>query len=273
MTSSGLSIAADGADAGKGLVGEWTFLATCAALFVASAAVTIYVCRSMSGAMPMPGGWTMSMAWMRMAGQTRAAAAASFMGMWAVMMLAMMLPSLMPMLLRYRRAIRGQAGGHLGTATTIAAAGYFGAWIVLGAVVYPVGVSLTAVTMQWPVLMRLVPVATGIVLLLAGMVQLTSWKARQLRLCRDASGCGSRSAAGVTVWQHGLRLGVDCVLCCAAFMSVLLVTDVMSLTNMAVITVAITLERVARNPEVIARVFGVAIMGFGLLTIVRQVIK
>jgi len=50
------------------------------------------------GEMPMPGGWTMSMAWMRMPGQTWPGAAASFLGMWIVMMVAMMLPSLVPML-------------------------------------------------------------------------------------------------------------------------------------------------------------------------------
>jgi hypothetical protein len=61
------------------------------------------------GEMPMPGGWTMSMAWMRMPGQTWPGAAASFLGMWVVMMVAMMLPSLVPMLWRYRQAV-GSAG-------------------------------------------------------------------------------------------------------------------------------------------------------------------
>ena len=67
-----------------------------ALLFAASAGVTIVWCASMSamGEMPMPGGWTMSMAWMRMPGQTWPGAAASYLGMWVVMMVAMMLPSL-----------------------------------------------------------------------------------------------------------------------------------------------------------------------------------
>jgi predicted metal-binding membrane protein len=67
-------------------------------LFAASVAVTIVWCASMSamGEMPMPGDWTMSMAWMRMPGQTWPGAAASFLGMWVVMMVAMMLPSLVP---------------------------------------------------------------------------------------------------------------------------------------------------------------------------------
>ena len=87
------------------------FFGVSALLFAASAAATIVCCASMSavGEMPMPGGWTMSMAWMRMPGQTWPGAAASFLGMWVVMMVAMMLPSLVPTLWRYRQAV-GRTG-------------------------------------------------------------------------------------------------------------------------------------------------------------------
>ncbi len=76
-------------------------------LFATSATVTIVWGSSMAamGGMPMPGGWTMSMAWMRMPGQSFAYMAMSFLGMWVVMMMAMMLPSLVPMLRRYREVI------------------------------------------------------------------------------------------------------------------------------------------------------------------------
>src|SRR5215218_7533116 len=86
------------------------FLGVSALLFAASAAVTIVWCASMStmGGMPMPGGWTMSMAWMRMPGQAWLGAAASFLGMWVVMMVAMMLPSLVPMLWRFRESVPAQ---------------------------------------------------------------------------------------------------------------------------------------------------------------------
>ena len=87
-----------------GLASERTshraFVGISALLFAASAALTIVWCTSMSAMrrMPMPGGWTMSMVWMRMPGQSWPEAAASFIGMWVVMMVAMMLPSLAPML-------------------------------------------------------------------------------------------------------------------------------------------------------------------------------
>ena len=90
---------------------ERAFFGVSALLVAASAAATIVWCASMSamGGMPMPGGWTMSMTWMRMPGQTWPGAAASFLGMWVVMMVAMMLPSLLPMLWRYRQAV-GRTG-------------------------------------------------------------------------------------------------------------------------------------------------------------------
>ena len=142
-------------------------LGVSALLFAVSAAVTIVWCTSMSamGGMPMPGGWTMSMAWMRMPGQTWPGAAASFLGMWVVMMVAMMLPSLVPMLRRYRQAV-GRAGAtRLGALTAIVGAGYFFVWTVFGMAVFPLGAALAAIEMQQPALARAVPIAAGVVVL------------------------------------------------------------------------------------------------------------
>ncbi len=55
--------------------------------------------------LPMPGGWSMSMMWMPMCGQTWPRVAASFVGMRIAMMTAMMLPSVAPVLWRYREAL------------------------------------------------------------------------------------------------------------------------------------------------------------------------
>ena len=62
------------------------------------------------------------MAWMRMPGQTWSAAAASFLGMWVVMMVAMMLPSLVPMLWRYRQAVGRTGETRLGRLTMLVGA-------------------------------------------------------------------------------------------------------------------------------------------------------
>src|SRR5205823_544729 len=122
------------------------FYGVSALLFASSAAATIAWCASMSAldGMPMPGGWTMSMAWMRMPGQSWPATAASFLGMWVVMMVAMMLPSLVPMLRRYREAVGGQGEARLGRLTVLVGAGYFFVWTVVGIGAFPLGVALAA---------------------------------------------------------------------------------------------------------------------------------
>jgi len=152
---------------------ERAFFGVSALLFAASAAVTFVWCASMSamGEMPMPGGWTMSMAWMRMPRQTWPAAGASFLGLWVVMMVAMMLPSLVPMLWRYRQAVGRTGETRLGWLTALVGVGYFFVWTVFGMAAFALGVALAAVEMQQPVLARAIPIAVGVVVLIAGALQ------------------------------------------------------------------------------------------------------
>jgi predicted metal-binding membrane protein len=246
------------------------FLATSAILFVASAVATVYWCRSMSASMIMPGGWTMSMAWMRMSGQTWLGAAASFMGMWVVMMVAMMLPSLVPMLLSYRESIRRPAGTRLGALTALAAAGYLLIWVIFGAAVYPLGLLFTAAEMRSQAIARSVPIATGVVLMLAGCVQLSAWKARQLRRCQTPPACGQLLPTDArSAWQYGHLLGAHCCLCCSGFMMAMLVTGVMNLGVMAIVTAAITVERLSPRPQHAFRVAGIGIIAAGAFMIAR----
>jgi predicted metal-binding membrane protein len=237
-----------------------------------SAAVTIVWGESMSamGEMPMPGGWTMSMAWMRMPGQTWTGAAASFLGMWVVMMVAMMLPSLVPMLWRYRQAVGKTGEMRLGLLTALVGVGYFFVWTVVGMTALPLGVALAAVAMQQPALARAVPIAVGVVVLIAGALQFSAWKARHLAGCREGPGRGRPLPADAgTAWRHGLRLGLHCSCCCAGLMAILLVIGVMDLRAMAVVAAAITLERLVPAGERVARVLGAVAVGAGVLLIAR----
>src|SRR5258706_8769193 len=100
--------------------------------------------------------------------------------------------------------------------------------------------------MRWPSLARAVPLASGGLLVLAGIVQLTPWKARQLGVCRSPMACA-------TSWQHGLHFGRHCAFCCSPLMAALLVLGVMDLRVMLAIAIAITIERVVPRPVVWAR--------------------
>jgi predicted metal-binding membrane protein len=180
----------------------------------------------------------------------------------------MMVPSLVPMLSRYRRSVRGADGVRLHGLTALVGAGYFAIWTVIGAGAYAAGAGIMAVEMRWAAMSHWLPVASGVVLLLAGGVQLSSWKARRLAMCRDGSACGcppARSALGA--WRYGLGLGVGCSLCCASLMLALLSVGMMDPVAMGAVTIAISAERLAPAPLGVTRLSGVAILVGGVLTI------
>src|SRR5881628_3012710 len=189
---------------------------------------------------------------MPMSGHTWLGAAASFLGMWVVMMVAM-LPSLVPALWRYR-----QAG--LGPMTLLVGVGYFVVWTVLGMAAFPLGIALA----------RAVPIAVGVVVLMAGFFQLTAWKAQHLACCQEA-GRGPVSADAGTAWRHGLRLGLHCAKRNFGLMAILLGLGVMDLRAMAVVAAAITVERLAPAPASnrVARATGAVALGAGLFLIAR----
>jgi predicted metal-binding membrane protein len=229
--------------------------------------------------MTMPEGSTMSMMWMPMPGQTWAGAAASFVGMWVLMMVPMMLPSLTPMLGRYRQVVAGTVDTpvgrtQIGWLIALAGVGYFFVWMVIGMLTFPLGAALAAVEMQQPAVARVVPLAVGVIVLLTGALQFTAWKARQLACCRAGPGRGCALSAGAgTAWRHGVRLGLQCSRCCGGLMLIPLLIGAMDLRSMVVVTAGITVERFAPAGERVARAIGVVVVGVGLFLVETYVVR
>src|SRR5262249_54085293 len=151
-----------------------------------------------------------------------------------------------------------------------------------GMAAYPLGVALAAIEMQQPAVARAVPIAAGVIVVIAGALQFTAWKAHHLACCRDASvyarasvspSSGETSltlpADAVTAWRHGFRLGLHCTQCCAGLIAILLVIGVMDLRTMAVVAAAITVERLAPAGEHVARIVGTIVIGAGMFAIAR----
>ena len=202
---------------------------------------------------------------MSMPEQTWYDGAARYLGMWMAMMVPMMLPSLAPVLLRYRRSVLAAGGLRSHGLTMMVGAGYYLSWAALGVPAYGVSAGMMALEARWAT------IAAGLMLLAAGIVQLTPWKARQLARCREGAVCECRFLATAgAAWRHGLELGVRCALCCGTVMLALLTVGMMDLVAMAAVTLAITAERLTPAPLRAARVTGVAIIVLGLLTIVRM---
>src|SRR5579859_1552487 len=236
-------------------------------VFAGAAAATFYFNRSMSGGgMPMPGHWTMSMMWMAMPGQALFISGLVFTAMWLAMMVAMMLPSSMPMLLLYRRAAAFRAEAHLGWATFSVAAGYFVVWTVFGIIAYLAGVGISRSSMQWEIVSRMVPLAGGVALMLAGIYQLTPLKFACLSHCRDPLALVAHHLHGG--WRGALRLGlhhgVFCAACCWGLMLIQLVLGIMNLGIMVAVALVIALEKLLSHGEWVARATGIAAIAGGI---------
>jgi predicted metal-binding membrane protein len=186
--------------------------------------------------------------------------------MWMAMMVTMMLPSLAPALRQYHRMIdRPGASPHPAWSTAAMAAGYYAVWVGVGVALIPLGGALAAVQRWLPMLVHSGPFTVGVVVVVAGALQFTAWKVHHLACCR------AMSVRGMVAWRDGVRLGVHCCLSCAGPMAILVAAGSMDLRAMAVVTAAITIERVAPDGVRAARTIGAIAMGVGLVLIAHAV--
>ena len=153
-----------------------------------------------------------------------------YLALWVAMTAAMMLPSATPMLLLVDRLAR--------RATPLFALGYLTSWTGFGAVAYAVGARV-----EWD--------ATPALLVVAGMYQLLPLKRSCLRRCRNPLAF-LRAYAGEPPFVVGVRHGAFCVGCCAGLMVVLLALGMASLEWMAVLALAIAVEKTWQRGEWLA---------------------
>jgi len=199
------------------------FIAVCVLAFVAGVSATVYFCHSMCCEMEMPGGWTMSMMWMRMPGQTWSASAIGFLLMWLAMMVAMMMPSALPMFL-----------------------------------IYALGVAFATVAMRSELFSRTVPLLLGASLIAAGSIQFTRWKMTHLLRCRSPFGCASSCPQHESSFPLGCKQGAACCACCAAPMAIQLTLGIMNPLVMIVVAIVIAAEKLLPRPAIVAPLVGVS---------------
>ena len=176
--------------------------------------------------------------------------------MWAVMMVAMMLPSATPLILLLARVLRERRSGGLALAAFVG--GYLAIWTAFSA---------GATAAQWGLqqTMLLTPMAeaagfrfAGVLLLVAGLYQLTPLKRACIRHCRGPlpflMAWWRPGTAGAMLM--GLRHGLWCLGCCWAVMGLLFVGGVMNLAWIAGLAVFVLIEKVAPKGDLAGRVAG-----------------
>ena len=165
-----------------------------------------------------------------------------FLGVWVVMMAAMMFPSLAPTVALYARMTRRRGVDR----ALLFAGGYLLVWggAGLGAYgLYRIGRDLFAGDLAWHAGGRWF--AAG-VLALAAAYELTPLKDVCLAKCRSPIGflLGSWRDGRLGALEMGSRHGGWCLGCCWALMAALFALGVMSLTWMAFVAALIALEKV-----------------------------
>lgn len=188
-----------------------------------------------------------------------------FLGVWALMMAAMMLPALAPLTSTYLRSIRAVRSRRVrAIRTTALVGGYLLTWIGFGIVAYAAA-GLSALLAEDAA--DIAPWVGAGVLVAAGAYQLTPLKDFCLRHCRSpvafllhVSGYKGR----LRDVRVGMYHGVYCVGCCWGLMVVLIAVGVMNLAWMAALTAVIFLEKTWKYGPALSRIAGVALIVFGL---------
>jgi predicted metal-binding membrane protein len=176
--------------------------------------------------------------------------------MWAVMMVAMMIPSAAPMILLHAAIIaKRPAPDHTPGATAAFTTGYLVVWT---------GFSAAATLLQWaleqaallsPMMVSSSPYLGGALLIGAGVYQITPLKNACLQHCRSPvqflTAHWRKGTGGA--FRMGLAHGLYCVGCCWVLMALLFVGGVMNMLWIAAIAIFVLLEKIAPNGRLVSR--------------------
>jgi len=205
----------------------------------------------MGMAMAMPHAWTLRDALLMFA-------------MWAVMMVAMMMPSAAPMVTMYARI--ATANTHSPPSYVwLFVGGYAAAWTLFSALATFVQYCLQRTALISDAL-SVTPLLGAAILAAAGVYQFTSLKNVCLTHCRSPLSFflndwrnGARGA-----FMMGLHHGVFCAGCCWMLMALLFVAGVMNLAWVAAISAFVLVEKISPGGRIVPTAAGMLLIASGI---------
>jgi predicted metal-binding membrane protein len=191
--------------------------------------------------------------------------------MWAVMMVAMMAPSAVPMTLVYAAVARKAAREDRPVAPTrMFVSGYLAMWGLFAVVATSAQMGLDQLSLLSPAMASASPLLGSGLLIGAGVYELTPYKHACLAHCRVPAHFIARHWRGgfTGALRMGVSLGAYCLGCCWILMGLLFVGGVLNLLWIAAIAAFILLEKIVPFGETGGRVVGavVVLVGLGSLT-------
>jgi predicted metal-binding membrane protein len=217
------------------------------------------------------GAWAVTIVLARAMGNgpgTMGLALPAFLGLWVVMMAAMMLPSVAPVAVLWTRLISGASAG-FGRAVRMSLflSGYLLVWAAFGALAFAALTGTGRLLTASPTAAKWLGVA---ILITAGAYQLSPWKDWCLRHCRSPVGAlmyyvGFKGRSRDV--RVGLHHGATCAGCCWGLMIVLIAVGVMNFAVMAALAVVIFAEKLWRYGKPFGQAVGVVLVAAGVLAV------
>jgi predicted metal-binding membrane protein len=203
-------------------------------------------------------------------GLTMGMSAALFIALWAVMMVAMMLPSAAPMILMFSAVYAGKRQKEQPFVPTwIFVSAYLLVWILCGALAYPLALGADKLASQSMWIMENAARFGGIILVAAGLYQLSPLKRICLSKCRTPLQfilTSWRDGYGGT-FRMGFEHGIYCLGCCWLLFVILFPLGIMNIAVMALVTVLIFAEKAFPIGPRIAQLAALVLIAYGVLVI------
>jgi predicted metal-binding membrane protein len=197
-----------------------------------------------------------------------AAQLASTFLMWAVMMVAMMLPAATPMLLMFARLKRRRTERAPFLDAGLFTLAYLAVWLGFAALATFAQYCLHRAALLEPQTLRAAPALGGAIMIAAGIYQWTPLKLACLRHCQSPLGflMGHWRDGPAGALSMGLTHGGYCLGCCVLLMGLMFAAGVMSVVWMACIAIFFFAERLLPGRPGLARVPGLVLVGLGAWT-------
>lgn len=204
-------------------------------------------------------------------GPTMGMGAALWLAVWVAMMVAIMFPTAAPMILAFAQVHgRERARGRPYVPTWIFTSAYLLVWSLAGVVAYAgaIGAEWLASRSMWA--MENAGRIGGLILIAAGLYQVSPLKHICLARCRSplAFILGSWREGRGGAFRMGLEHGGYCLGCCWLLFVILFPLGMLNVAALAAITVLIFAEKTLRHGRLIGRLGAAALIGYGLLVVV-----
>jgi len=185
---------------------------------------------------------------------------AGFVGVWALMMAAMMLPSIVPLTSLYSRTMTD----HRARRTALLSVGYLAVWAAVGVIAFLLAAGAAWLASGHGALAQFAAIG---VFAACGIYQMTPFKDRCLQHCRSPLGHLLRYSSfrgPLAEVRVGLDHGAWCLACCWSLMLLLIAFGVMNLAAMAGLALVVLVEKALSPGRWFSVLVGLAAFGMAI---------